>query len=184
MFDVVMIAAAEALADLAIRGHDFTVSAYSRTPDQLRRKWGFAAELTVRDLLGLSVDVDLVKREYDYDLIYAGKTFDVKTVVRTVPPGPKFVNNLSAHQADRKVYGYIFCSFNTTSKILTICGWLPQTEVKKRGEYIVAGTERPRADGSKLTASADFYEILNSQLFSADSAEELRTELQNKGGKP
>jgi thioredoxin-related protein len=118
-----------------------------------------------------------LQQAFSHDIVLYGKKIDVKTMIRNVEPRLEFINNLSHHQTDYQLDAYIFCSFNATKEVLTVCGWLPKAKLAKVGTFIRAGTERERKDGSIFTAKHDFWEIPNSALSSPRSAQELLAEL-------
>lgn len=112
------------------------------------------------------------------DVIIHQKLFDIKTMGRTTKPELNFVNNFTASQSVFNVDGYIFTSLNKTNMRISICGWIPKSDLEKKANFYEKGKERTRRDGSSFYLKADTYEIENSKLFhGAESFPELFSEI-------
>ena len=93
-----------------------------------------------------------------------GLNFDVKTMGRMVEPKIDFVNNLIESQTSFNPDAYLFLSLNKSNYILTICGWLPKSELQERATLYKKGATRIRADGTSFQMKANTYEISNRNL--------------------
>ncbi len=94
-----------------------------------------------------------------FDLIYCGLKIDVKTMGRKTSVKPYFTNNFVALQDKFNPDAYIFCSYNTITQELTICGWVSKQQFIKKRKFYQKGTKRIRGDGSFFETKADLYEI-------------------------
>ena len=98
------------------------------------------------------------------DFTLFGKTIDIKTMGRTVPPKLEYVNNLIASQTKFDVDAYVFASLNTSNSKLTICGWLPKATFTFFAKFYEKGTIRERTNSTSFELKADTYEIQNEDL--------------------
>lgn len=132
--------------------------------DYHQQLFGLMAQVIVSDFLGLARPEN---QGFDggVDLEIAGKKFDVKCVIRTVDPKPHFANNLTAFQMKYDIDGYIFASYNKTTGLFTVCGWVTKKEFKEKAEYFPEGSQRYRDDGTLLTLNESAnYELPNKDL--------------------
>lgn len=113
------------------------------------------------------------------DLVYNGKKIDVKTMGRTSEPRLEYVNNFIALQDYLETDIYIFCSYNKSSNVVTICGWLDKKTFKERRTFYPKGTIRTRANNTTFETKADLYEIENYKLNDVTSIEDLKKQLKN-----
>ncbi|NOZ08465.1 MAG: hypothetical protein GXO91_06260 [FCB group bacterium] len=111
------------------------------------------------------------------DLTISGLTVDVKTMGRTTPVRPHYVNNFIGLQKDYKTDIYIFCSINKKTSVLTVCGWVTKAQLLERASFHKKGTRRTRSDGSWFRTKADLYEIENTNLNPVKSIEDLKKKL-------
>ena len=133
-------------------------------------------------ILGQTVFADLVNDnrpngETGFD---GGKDFeinlkrvDIKTMTRKVPMRPYFVHNFVGYQKEYQVDYYIFASFNTKAKILTICGYVEKDEFFRLADFFPKGSLRTRADGTSFRTFAPLYEIKQENLHSPSTVEDL-----------
>ena len=93
-----------------------------------RKKYNGTYDEQVTGAIGQSVVMDMFGLGYidcstgfdnGVDLEYGGKTYDVKTMGRTVDVRDNYVNNFLKVQDKFDVYGYIFCSRNMRIKSLS-----------------------------------------------------------------
>ena len=108
------------------------------------------------------------------DIEFKGLRIDVKTMGRTCEPKLNYVNNFIGLQMGHNTDLFIFCSLNKKTCEVTVCGWIPKSEFKKRANFYKKGTKRTRTDGTSFFTKADLYEIENSKLFDVNSVEELK----------
>ena len=115
-----------------------------------------------------------------FDIVIGDKRYDIKTMGREHDSRkhPEWVNNLYACQTeDWSPYGYIFCSYNKTNDVLTVCGWSPKEEAIQRAILKKKGEKRTRDDGTSFELEADLYEIYNSQLRQCRTLSDLYNQL-------
>ncbi|MGG6431518.1 hypothetical protein ACPF7I_08350 [Anoxybacillus sp. D401a] len=98
------------------------------------------------------------------DLIIKNKKIDIKTMTRTVPMKPHFVHNFIGYQLRYGVDYYLFCSFNKSRNILTVCGLIKKEDFLKKSSYYPKGSKRYRDDNSFFVTNAPLYEIRQSDL--------------------
>ncbi len=125
---------------------------------------GVLSENMVRSFL----KKDLMKmddNDYGYDIDYYDYKADIKAMERKIKPKQDHVNNILDIQMNHQADAFIFTSLNVKKKILTICGWIPKKEFKKKAQFFVEGTERKRDDGSSFKSFADLWELENKYLY-------------------
>ena len=113
------------------------------------------------------------------DLVYNGQKIDVKTMGRTSEPRLEYVNNFIALQDYLETDIYIFCSYNKSSSVVTICGWIDKKTFKERRTFYPKGTIRTRANNTTFETKAALYEIENYKLNDVTSIEDLKKQLKN-----
>ncbi len=127
-----------------------------------KQEVGLIGELAVCNYLyGEYPDLSNKKDGFDggYDLIYADKKIDVKTMERKSYVKPNYVNNFYTMQQGHDADLIVFCSYHQVDNILEICGWLPKSELATRGTYYAAGTKRLRTDGTFFIFRQNNYEV-------------------------
>ena len=130
-----------------------------------QKLFGMQAQVIVSDLLKLPRPELSENFDGGYDLIYAGKKYDVKCEIRSVPFNEKlFVHNLVASQLNYVADGYIFVSYNKETSEFQICGAIDKGDFISHAQFFPAGSIRKRTDGSKLVVQADLYELENKFL--------------------
>ncbi len=107
------------------------------------------------------------------DFVFNGIRADIKTMTRKVPVRNDYVHNFVGYQKDYEVDFYIFASFNTENRIMTICGYCPKDLFFEKAVFFPKGSVRERSDGTKFNTFAPLYEIKQSCLLQMDSVEEL-----------
>lgn len=131
----------------------------------------------------IAFDLPLIKGSTGFDggkdFEYYGRIVDVKTMGRTTEVKPYYVNNFIGLQKDYQTDIYIFCSLNTRTDILTICGWLDKGSFFRRATFHPKGSVRTRSDGSFFITFADLYEVKNQDLYDADTIKELKDNIEN-----
>lgn len=142
---------------------------------------GIIGQSVIMDLFGLGY-VD-GKNGFDggIDIEYNGIKIDVKTMGRTTEVRDYYVNNFLGLQMYFDTDAYIFCSFNKTSKYLTVCGWITKNGLKEKASFFPKGTIRKRSDGTTFPTFADLYEIANKDLNEVNSLDELKQGLSSIG---
>jgi hypothetical protein len=105
---------------------------------------------------------------YDYDITIAGRTFDVKTKKRTVPPQSSYECSVAAVNTHQNADFYLFVSLWNYVKAY-IVGFMPKCEYIERARFLHKG----EIDGSNHFKVRDdcfnmfFYELYApKQLFS------------------
>lgn len=127
------------------------------------RVCGVIGENAVREYLG-KPRIKLLEFDGGFDILWNGFKTDIKTMKRKSDPRPDWVNNCHLFDLQKKSDAFIFCSFNTRTKILIICGWGTNELIKKVGKYYEKGSIRIRDNGTRFKMKNDIYEIKNSQL--------------------
>lgn len=125
---------------------------------------GIVGENVIRDYLGIKL-IEF-KNEFDggYDINWNTYKADVKTMERKVKPTLEYVNNVLDTQMNYQANAFIFCSINSKTKILTICGWITKDEFKKYGDYYPIGSIRKRNDNTSFELHSGNWEIKNKYL--------------------
>jgi len=125
--------------------------------------------------------VDLITGEEGFDngedLKYFGLSIDVKTMGRTTYVKDYYVNNFIALQKNYPTDVFIFCSYYTDKKELTVCGWMPKNELDEKATFYKKGTRRYRSDKTWFKTKADLYEIPNKNLNQVHSPDILKKQL-------
>ena len=99
------------------------------------------------------------------DVELFGLGVDVKTMGRTTDPRDEYVNNVMASQVGYESNAYLFLSFNKSSQVLTVCGWIPKELFLHRATLYRKDELRHRSDGTTFSCKADMYEIPNASLY-------------------
>lgn len=133
-------------------------------------------------IIGQTVFADLIGEErpdgttgFDggKDFLINGKRIDIKTMTRKVPVRDFYVHNFVGYQKNYDVDYYVFASYNTTNKVLTICGYIGKEDFFKRASYFPKGSLRKRSDGTSFRTFAPLYEINQTDLLAADNLNSL-----------
>lgn len=127
-----------------------------------RQYTGILGQIVMADGVGLPRPTGTGGFDDGIDFTVADRKVDLKTMGRTVPVHRSFVNNLVASQTKYQTEVYVFASINKTTRIMTVCGVYPKSELGKW--YHAKGDTRTRADGSTFALEADMYEIPNLAL--------------------
>lgn len=103
-----------------------------------------------------------------YDIEWNGYKVDIKAMERKVNPKPHYVNNFVDYQRYHKADAFMFCSVNTRTKKLWVCGWITKVEFLNEAKLYKKGFIRTRDDGSSFELDADNWEIENYKLYSVN----------------
>lgn len=142
-----------------------------------QQKIGVIGQSVVSGLFGLG-PVDGSKGCDDgVDIRFEGLSVDVKTMGRTTDVRPYYVSNFLAVQLHFRTDVLVFCSFNKTDRVLTVCGWCPKAELYQKAKTYPKGSVRTRSDGSTFVTFADLLEIEISALHDVASAADLKVQL-------
>ena len=142
------------------------------TPEQ--QYTGILGQCVLMELFGLPLIDGSEGCDNGQDINYKGLMIDVKTMGRKGDVFPNYVNNLMGVQYNNFHPDlYIFCSLNKTNGELTVCGWIPKIEVKRKADHFPIGSVRTRRDGTKFATKAELYEIPNRNLYDVNSFDEL-----------
>jgi hypothetical protein len=135
--------------------------------DKSQILFGHIAQIIVTDALHLPRPENQ-GMDGGYDIEWNNKTWDIKCNIRTVPFKPRlFVHNVAGRQINNKVHGYIFVSYDKTSGLYTICGWITKAELLQYAMYFPEGSTRTRTDGSLMTIASGcggIYELKHKYL--------------------
>lgn len=144
-------------------------------------------EQQLTGIIGQSVVMDFFNDGYvdgssgfddGVDLVYNGKTIDVKTMGRTTRVKLGYTNNFLKLQDYFKTDIYIFCSYHKIKHVLTVCGWISKADFVKKRKYFPKGSARTRFDKTTFTTFADLYEIDNADLNNVNSITDLKKQLE------
>lgn len=116
-----------------------------------------------------------------YDIALPGRDnlpvlVDVKTMRRRAPVEERYMHNFVAAQRNLAAEAFVFCSWNWTSHVLTVCGWLPKRHLLNVGEFHKAGEIRLNDIGGFVNRY-DNYEVLQRNLYPARSIFELQDDI-------
>ena len=132
--------------------------------DKQKQLVGLIGEFEVHNyLLGYYPEF---KKGFDggVDIIYKGKTIDVKTMGRNVDCQMRYVNNFVASQLKYDCDVIIFVSVNKKDNTFSICGWIEKNNLQRKSILYEKGEKRQRDDGTFFKCEADMYEIFNYNL--------------------
>ena len=101
-----------------------------------------------------------------YDIEWNGYKVDIKSMERKVNPRLDYVNNFVDVQRNHQADAFMFCSVNTRTKNLWVCGWITKEEFMEKATLYKKGEYRTRADGTSFQLDADNWEIQNNRLHS------------------
>lgn len=88
----------------------------------------------------------------DYDLLFKGKHYDVKTKLRKDDPKPEWDCSIAAYNTVQKCDGYIFVSLVKDQNYAWILGYMPKEEYFSRATYWPKDKYDP-SNGYKVRAS-------------------------------
>ena len=88
----------------------------------------------------------------DYDIIYNGKKYDVKTKLRKDDPKPEWDCSIAAYNTVQKCDGYIFVSLVKDQNYAWILGYMPKEEYFSMATYWPKDKYDP-SNGYKVRAS-------------------------------
>lgn len=125
---------------------------------------GIIGQTVLSDLIKLPRPDGSTGFDGGQDFIINNRSVDIKTMSRTVPMRDYFVHNFVGYQKNYKVDYYIFASFNTRNRVLTICGYVNKHDFFDRATFFPKGSLRYRADGTSFETFAPLYEIEQSKL--------------------
>lgn len=94
-------------------------------------------------------------------------------MTRKVPVKDYYVHNFVGYQRNYDVDYYIFASYNTSNRVLTICGYIEKEDFFKKAIYFPKGSLRTRSDGTSFRTFAPLYEIKQSDLLIANDIDSL-----------
>ena len=132
--------------------------------NELQQLMGLQAQITVTDWLGIPRPQPINGFDGGVDFEHKGKRYDVKCELRSSDFKPRiFVHNLCGNQLGYSVDRYVFVSYNRTTGIFEICGWIEKDDAVEYGTMHESGSKRQRSDGSffTVTASGGLLEVDN-----------------------
>ena len=125
---------------------------------------GIIGQSAIQDVCGLPLVDGSTGFDGGEDMKIGNYICDIKTMGRTVPVKPSYVNNFVGLQKSYNTDIYIFASLNKTNYILTVCGWIPKGEFFQKASHFEKGDKRTRADGKEIELDEELYEIENKKL--------------------
>ena len=146
--------------------------------DRKQQYLGIVGESVVREMFGFGWVDGKHGCDDGYDIMYNGKTYDVKTMKRTVDVKHSYTNNFIKKQENKNVDGYIFCSWNIRKNELTICGWIKKEDFNIFKRLVPAGTPRKNGkSGVEFKLDTDWYEIDNKYLNFVNSVVDMKMQM-------
>lgn len=134
---------------------------------------GIIGQTVLADLLGLPRPDGAEGFDGGKDFIIHSKRVDIKTMTRSVPMREDFVHNFVGYQKNYDVDFYIFASYNTVNKHLTVCGYIDKHSFFERATFFEKGSIRKRSDGTTFKTFAPLYEIEQTMLFPTLSLQDM-----------
>ena len=177
MFDLEVTAEQIAYATDVVNGHNFGQRGRGDGNRQ-EQLTGIIGQTVFSDLINVKRPTGEEGFDGGVDFNINDRTVDIKTMTRKGPVKSYYVHNFVGYQQGYDVDYYIFASYNTTKKVLTICGYMPKDEFFARADYFEKGSVRRRSDGTTFRTFAPLYEIRQTSLYTANSIEELIENIQ------
>lgn len=109
-----------------------------------------------------------------FDIYLFTKKIDIKTMSRTTEVQDYYVHNFLDHQKKHPAACFIFCSYNRTAKILTVCGFISKTDYFRQAKFYKKGEIRTMANGKQFPAKGDMYEIRQDQIMPVNTFDDIR----------
>ncbi|URZ16908.1 hypothetical protein [Clostridium felsineum] len=136
---------------------------------------GILSQTVVADLLKVARPVDNGKSDGGVDFILNGQTIDLKSMTRHVPMRDDFVHNLYGGQAHFNTDLLLFSSYNKTTNVLTVCGYIAKADFLKKAQFYKEGTVRKMGKDKefKVRGKQGNYEISQAELLPINTVEEL-----------
>jgi len=143
---------------------------YAGTKEQ--QKIGFIGETVICDKLGFPRP-DPLGFNGGFDIKIFEKKIDIKTMARTTPVQDWYVHNFMDHQREHPADCFIFCSYNKSSGILTICGFISKKEFFRLAKFYKKGDLRTMSNGEQFPAKGDMHEIRQDQLMPVNEFDDI-----------
>ena len=143
---------------------------YAGTREQ--QKNGFLGETVICDKFGF-LRPNPIRFNGGFDICLFSKKIDIKTMGRTTAVKDYYVHNFMDHQKEHEADCFIFCSYNKTNGILTICGFISKKEFFRQAKPYKKGDIRTRSNGEKFPAKADMHEIRQDQLMPINDFDDI-----------
>ncbi|HQA59189.1 MAG TPA: hypothetical protein PK033_15115 [Acetivibrio sp.] len=134
---------------------------------------GVIGQTVFADLIGEKRPDGSIGFDGGIDFFINDKKVDIKTMTRKVPVKDFYVHNFIGYQKNYEVDYYVFASYNTTNRVLTICGYIGKKEFFEKATYFPKGSKRTRSDGTFFTTFAPLYEIKQTDLLAANDLTSL-----------
>ncbi|MDR9756203.1 MAG: hypothetical protein GX188_06475 [Syntrophomonadaceae bacterium] len=134
---------------------------------------GIIGQTVFADLIGQERPVGSTGFDGGKDFFINGRRVDIKTMTRKVPVKDFYVHNFVGYQKKYDVDYYVFASYNTTNRVLTICGYISKEEFFEKADFFPKGSLRKRSDGTSFHTFAPLYEIKQTDLLVANDLDSL-----------
>lgn len=134
---------------------------------------GIIGQTVFADLIGEKRPDGLTGFDGGIDFFINGKRVDIKTMTRKVPVKDFYVHNFIGYQKNYDVDYYVFTSYNTTSRVLTICGYIGKEDFFEKASFFPKGSLRKRSDGTSFRTFAPLYEIEQADLMNVNDITSL-----------
>src|SRR5690606_36853479 len=97
---------------------------------------GIIGQTDFADLIGQERPVGSAGFDGGKDFFINGRRVDIKTMTRKVPVKDFYVHNFVGYQKKYDVDYYVFASYNTTNRVLTICGYISKEEFFEKADFL------------------------------------------------
>lgn len=134
---------------------------------------GMLAQTVIADLLNHDRPCGETGFDGGIDFIINEKSFDVKTMERSVSMQDHYAHNLMGYQIEYDVDYYLFCSYNNKNNILSICGYISSDDFQRNSEFFPAGSFRERDNNTRFMVEHPLYEIRQGKINKLDNIDDI-----------
>ena len=122
--------------------------------------FGYMAQSIVTRAIGQEMPECQEGPDPGYDVMINGTRVDVKCVMREYDPRMTWACNVTDRQINYQCDAYLFMSYNKTSGVFWVLGWVSKEEFKQRARYNPVGAWVARDNGTKFQVKeTGFYEL-------------------------
>lgn len=129
---------------------------------------GLVAENIVRRLFGMEANKDYTAFDGGWDIEYEGYRTDVKTTIYDEYPQPYHEYHVSEKQKHLDCDAYIFCNYNTTNDVVSVCGFIEKHSFFDIAKKVRKGTLIQKPNRPKKPARYTSYYVNYEDLLEID----------------
>lgn len=135
----------------------------------MQQLYGNIAENLVRRQLGIEEKIGYLDGpDAGWDIEYAGLKIDIKTTIYNEDPQPYHEYHVPIYQMRYSNDAYIWCNYNTTTDVVTVCGFISKPTFIFVRKELPKGTRKEEPNGKSYTARYTSYYVTYNELKQID----------------